>query len=743
MPSDRAPAAAPAAPPQAARVPVVRTHHGDTVTDPYEWLRGADDPAVLEHLRAENAWTASCTDHLEPLREALFEEVRARTQESDLSVPSREGGWWYYSRTVEGAQHALVCRAPVAASAAGGAGAADDPGDGSAWTPPTTAPGEPLPGEQVLLDAEAESAGHPFFALGAVAVSPDGARLAWSSDTTGDERYLLRVRDLATGTDLPDEVAGTSGAAVWAADSATLLTLVVDAAWRPSRVLRHVVGTPSAEDRVVHAEPDERFWLGLHRSRSRRYLVISSGSKTTAETWVLRADDPLGAPALLIGRREGVDHTVEHAVVGGASRFLVLHDDGAQDFRLDLTPDDAAPAADPSAWTPVLPHTPGTRLESVEAFAGFVAVGYRREALPRVGTMPVGPDGLGPLTEVAFDEPLASAHLVGGRTFDQPVVRLAHGSFTTPSGVLELHVPTGELHLRRRTPVLGGYDPASYEEHRTWATAADGTAVPVSVVQRAGTPRDGSAPGVLYGYGSYEISIDPAFSASRLSLLDRGVVFAVAHVRGGGELGRHWYDDGKQQAKPHSFTDFLAAAEHLAAGGWVDRARLVATGGSAGGLLVGAAVNLEPSRFAGVLAAVPFVDPLTTMLDESLPLTVVEQEEWGDPLRDPRAYAVIKSYAPYDNVAAVPYPPMLVTTSLHDTRVAFTEPAKWVARLRELDPSGRRAPQVLLRTELDGGHGGRSGRYEAWRERAYEHAWALDVLGLAGPPTRPGGPAAG
>lgn len=750
MPEDAAAPAAPTAPPAAARVPVERTHHGDTVTDSYEWLRDPDDPAVLEHLRAENAWAAARTDALAPLREALFEEVRARTQESDLSVPSRDGGWWYYSRTVEGAQYGLVCRAPSGPDPV--EGAADEV---AAWTPPAGAPGEPLPGEQVLLDANAEAAGHAFFALGAVTVSPDGQRLAWTCDTTGDERYVLRVRDLATGTDLPDGVEGTSGAAVWAADSATLLTLRVDAAWRPHQVLRHRVGAPAGSEEVVHTEDDERFWLGVHRTRSREHLVITSGSKTTAETWVLRADDPSGSPALLLARREGVDHAVEHAVVGGVGRFLVLHDDGAEDFRLDLTPDDAAPAADPGLWTPVLPHVPGTRLEHVEAFAGFLAVGYRRDGLPRVGVLPLlpagpdrpagldGPGGgggaapLGELAEVAFDGPLSSAHLLGGRTFDQPVVRLAHTSFTTPSGVLDLHVATGALHLRRRTPVPGGYDPADYEEHRTWARSPDGTAVPVSVVARAGTPRDGTAPGVLYGYGSYEASTDPSFSPSRLSLLDRGVVFAVAHVRGGGELGRHWYEDGRREHKPNTFADFVAAADHLVEQGWVDGARLVAWGGSAGGLLVGAALNLAPSRFAGAVAAVPFVDPLTTMLDESLPLTVIEQEEWGDPIRDPGAYAVIKGYAPYDNVAAVAMPPVLVTTSLHDTRVAFTEPAKWVARLRELDPTGSRAPGVLLRTELDGGHGGRSGRYEAWRERAYEQAWALDVLGATALPAPP------
>ena len=723
----------PSSPPLAARVPVVRTHHGETVADPYDWLRGAQDPAVLAHLEAENAWAASRTDHLAALRETLFEEVRARTQESDLSVPGREGDWWYYTRTVTGAQHPLVCRAPAT--------------DGGWGAPPLTADGQPLPGEQVLLDVEAEAAGHAFFAVGGIALSPDGARLAWSADTTGDERYVLRVRDLATGADLAEEVAGTAGQAVWASDSATLFYLRVDAAWRPHQVVRHRVGAPTDQDEVVLTEDDERFWLSLERTRSGAFVLATAGSKTTAETWALDAADPDGAFALLLGRRTGVDHAVEHAVIGGRGRFLVLHDDGARDFRLDMTPDDAVPAAPPQEWTEVLAHEPGRRLEQVDAFAGFLAVGYRREALPRAGVLRVDAGdgsrgGLGPLEEVVFDEPLSAVHVLGGRTFDQPVVRLAHTSFTTPAGVFDLTPATGALELRRRTPVLGGYDPGHYEEHRTWARAADGVAVPVSVVARAGLARDGGAPGVLYGYGAYEVSTDPGFSPSRLSLLDRGVVFAVAHVRGGGELGRAWYEQGRREHKPNTFGDFVAAADSLVEQGWVDGARLVAMGGSAGGLLVGAALNLAPHRFAGVLAGVPFVDPLTTMLDESLPLTVVEQEEWGDPIRDPAAYAVIRGYSPYDNLAPVPHPPVLATTSLHDTRVMFTEPAKWVARLRELDPAGAGAPHVLLRTELDGGHGGRSGRYEAWRERAYEYAWVLDVLGLATAPPQ-GGAAAG
>ncbi|SDQ37080.1 S9 family peptidase [Quadrisphaera sp. DSM 44207] len=706
--------APPVAPPVAQRVPTERVHHGDVVVDPYEWLRDAQDPAVHAHLDAENAYAAARTAHLQGLRGTLFEEIRSRTQESDLSVPVREGDWWYYTRTVQGGQHPLLCRCPVTAP--------DD------WTPPSTEDGAPPPGERVMLDGDAQADGHAFFALGAAAVSPDGRLLAWSVDTTGDERFTLRVRDLATGADLPDEVPGVFYGATWAADSRTVLYVTVDASWRPHRVVRHRVGTPVAEDAVVHEEPDERFWLGVGRTRSDRYLVISAESKTTTEVHLLDAGAPEGEPRLVAARREGVEYAVDHAVVGGRDVLLVLHDEGAEDFALAVVDaDDPAP----ERWRTVVEHSPGTRLDDVDAFADFVALSYRREALPRVAVLPVGPDGLGAPREVAFAEELSSTAVSSNRSFAAPLLRLEHGSFVVPPAVVDLRVADGEVLVRKRMPVLGGYDPADYEEHRDWASAPDGTRVPVSVVVRAGTPRDGTAPGLLYGYGAYEHSTDPVFSPSRLSLLDRGVVFAVAHVRGGGELGRHWYQDGKGLAKPNTFTDFVAVAEHLGRAGWIDPSRLAAMGGSAGGLLVGAVANLAPSDFAGILAAVPFVDPLTTMLDESLPLTVTEQEEWGDPLRDPAVYAAMKTYSPYENVAARPYPPILATTSLHDTRVLYVEPAKWVARLREV---GGGAPQVLLKTEVDGGHGGRSGRYEAWRERAYEYAWVLDVLGLAGAP---------
>jgi oligopeptidase B len=701
-------------PPTAKQVPLERVHHGDTVVDPYEWLRDKEDPEVLAHLEAENAYTEEQLAALEPLRERIFEEIKSRVQQTDLSVPVREGSWWYYTRSEEGKQYGISCRAPV-----------HDPDD---WSPPVTQPGSAVEGEQVLLDSNAEAEGHEFFSLGSFDVSSDGRLLAYATDTVGDERYTLRLRDLETGADLPDEVRETAPGAVLSVDGRHVFYTTVDEAWRPDTVWRHEVGG-SGEDTVVFREPDERFWVGIGLSRSRRFLMIELESKVTSEVWLLPADEPTGEFRVVWPRREGVEYSVSHAVLGGEDRLLILHNDGATNFELV-----SASAADPQGTRElVLPHDPGTRLEGVSSFAGHVAVSFRRRGLSRVGLLALpgltAPESIEPtiLREIPFDEPLFTAHLGGNPEWGQPTLRIGFGSFVTPSTVYDYDVATGALRLRKRQPVLGGYDPTDYEQRRVWAPAEDGALVPVSLVARREVfdrpPTAGPPPVLLYGYGSYEASMDPSFSPSRLSLLDRGVVFAVAHVRGGGELGREWYEQGRLLAKRTTFTDFIAAADHLIAEGYASPERLVAEGGSAGGLLMGAVANLAPDRFAGILASVPFVDPLTSILDPSLPLTVIEWDEWGNPLESPEVYEYMKSYSPYENVAELDYPRILAMTSLNDTRVLYVEPAKWVARLREVG-----AP-VLLKTEMSAGHGGVSGRYSAWRERAFELAWILDVLG--------------
>lgn len=693
----------PVGPPVAALHPVTRSHHGDDVVDEYAWLADADNPETLAYLEAENAWTEARTAHLADLRETIFTEIKNRTQETDLSVPVRHRGWWYYSRIVEGQQYSVRARSPLA-----------DPQD---WTPPTLEAGSEIDGEQILLDSNVEAEGHDFFSLGGFSLSDDGDLLAWSVDTVGNERYTIRVKDLRTGKVLDDEVTDTSGGITWSADSTHFFYTTVDDAWRPHRIWRHALGSDEP-DVLVYEETDERFFTGIGRTQSEKYLAIGSSSKITSEVRILDANDPTGEFTVVWPRETGVEYSVEHAVIAGEDRLMVLHNRGAINFTLVSVPADR-PLDVP---TDVLRHRDDVRLEDVEVFAGQIAVQYRRDAMSRVGIMRLDAGGIGPMTEIDFGEELVTSGVGANAEWDQPVVRMGYGSFVTPAKVVDYVVATGEIRVLKQAVVLGGYDPADYEQHRIWATADDGTRVPVSLVCRKGTPRDGTAPALIYGYGSYETSIDPGLSISRLSLLDRGFVFAVAHVRGGGEMGRAWYEDGKLLHKRNTFTDFIAAARLLVTDGWTSADRLVAEGGSAGGLLMGAVANLAPGDFAGILASVPFVDALTSILDPSLPLTVIEWDEWGDPLHDPEVYAYMKSYTPYENVRPTSYPDILAVTSLHDTRVRYVEPAKWIARLRTT-ASGN----FLLKTEMSAGHGGVSGRYSSWRERAEELAWIIDT----------------
>jgi oligopeptidase B len=704
-----------AQPPIAERRPVVRRHHGDEVVDEYEWLRDAKDPGTIAYLEAENAWAEQQTAHLADLREQVFEEIKSRTLETDLSVPVRHGDWWYYSRTVEGQQYSIRCRCPI------------DEGGKTSWDPPVLEAGSEISNEQVLLDSNAEAADHDFFSLGGFSLNDDDTLLAWSVDVVGDERYTIRIKDLRTGELLPDTVAGTSGGITWSADSTHFFYTTVDDAWRPFRVWRHELGsTPEIDgtaDVLVHEETDERFFTGIGRTQSERYLVIGSSSKITSEVRVLEADDPEGEFRVVRPRESGVEYSLEHARLAGEDVFLLLHNREALNFELV-----AVPAAGPyDDDTVLIGHRDDVRLEDVDVFARQVVVSYRRDAIARIAVMlldDAAPNGLGDPREIDFGQELFTSGVGANAEWDQPLVRVGFGSFVTPATVYDYVVATGELILRKQQPVLGGYDPADYEQHRTWATADDGTKIPVSIVCRAGTERDGSSPALIYGYGSYEASMDPGMSVPRLSLLDRGFVFAIAHVRGGGELGRTWYEQGKMLHKKNTFTDFVAAARHLVDEGWTSADRLIAEGGSAGGLLMGAVANLAPDAFAGIVASVPFVDALTSILDPSLPLTVIEWDEWGDPLHDPDVYAYMKSYTPYENVEAREYPAILAVTSLHDTRVLFVEPAKWVARLRATATGD--AP-LLLKTEMNAGHGGVSGRYAAWKERAWELAWIIDT----------------
>jgi len=690
-------------PPTAKEVPTERTYHGDTVIDEYAWLAVKDDPDTIAYLTAENAYTEAATAELAPLRDQVFAEIKARTQESDLSVPVRKGGWWHYSRTVEGQQYAVYCRREVR------------PGE---VIPPISADGEPLDGEEVLLDANELAAGHDFFDLGAFKSSPDQRWLAYSTDFNGNERFTLKVKDLATGALLPDEIPDTYGGCAWSLDASTLYYVTVDAAWRPYRVWRHRIGTPADQDTIVFSEADERFHVYVSLTRSERYLLIRSASETTSEVWLLDAAAPDGEFTVVAPRRPGVDYDIGQA----GDRLLILHNDGAENFEIAT-----APLTAPADWTPLVAHRADTRLLGFDEFADFTVVYFRRDGL--TGLRVMRRDGE---YEIAFDEPVYRVGPGPNPEFAATRYRLSYTSLVTPGSVYDCEMATGELTLLKRQPVLPSpagepYRPQDYEEYREWAVADDGTRVPISLVCRKGTPRDGSAPCLLYGYGSYELSRDPSFSIPVLSLLDRGFVYAIAHIRGGGEMGRSWYLNGKLLHKKNTFTDFIACARHLVREHWTSADRLIARGGSAGGLLMGAVANMAPEAFAGIVAHVPFVDALNSILDPSLPLTVTEWEEWGDPLHDPEFYAYMKSYSPYENVTAQAYPPLFALGGLNDTRVKYHEPAKWIARLRATAKGG----PFLLKIEMEAGHGGRSGRYDAWREEALVLAW---IITTARPP---------
>jgi oligopeptidase B len=696
-------------PPAAERRPVTLEAHGDVRTDDWFWLRDKDDPDVIAHLEAENTYTATVTAGTSRLQEALFTEMVARIEETDLSVPVRKGPWLYFGRTLEGSNYGIHCRRP-----------ADGPGDV----------------EQVLLDENTLAEGHDFFSLGNFSISPDHRWLVYSTDTTGGERYTMRFRDLVTGTEADESIEDTSYGVAWANDNTTVFYVRVDEAMRPFQLWRHRVGTDPAGDVLVIEEPDDHFYLGVGRTKDDSYVLCGLDSKVTSEMRILDADDPGGEFTVFEPRRQGIEYSVDHdrgdPASGRPGRFLVVTNDGAEDFRL-MEASDHAPGRE--HWTEVIPARTGVRLDAVDPFVRHLAVYEREDGGTRMRVIEHASG-----TSTPVDQPESPSTVWGEANpeYDSTVLRYGYTSLATPRSVYDLDLDSGELTLRKRQPVLGGFDPGRYRTERQWAIAADGTRVPISLVYRTDlvdgpVPGSDGAPCLLYGYGSYEASMDPTFSSLRLSLLDRGFVFAIAHVRGGGEMGRHWYEEGKFAAKPNTFTDFVACARHLVTDGWTSPARLVARGGSAGGLLMGAVANLAPELFRAIVAEVPFVDCLTTILDETLPLTVLEWEEWGNPVDDPEIYRVMKSYSPYDNVRAVDgtgrpvrYPDILATGGLTDPRVGFWEPAKWVAKLRAANPENR----ALLKTEMGAGHGGPSGRYDAWRDEAFVYAFVLDALGM-------------
>jgi oligopeptidase B len=686
-----------ATPPAARRVPHELTEHGDVREDDWYWLRNRDDPEVIAYLEAENAYADAALAPLASLRSRIFDEIKGRVQETDESAPVAEGVWEYTSRTVEGLQYALHCRRPR------GCG-------------PETA--------NVVLDENVLAGDHDYFSLGGFEVTPDHSVLAYAVDFTGGERYTLRFRDLATGNDLPDVVENVTYGLAWADDGRTCFYVRPDDAMRPNEVWRHTLGTPADDDVLVLQEDDERFYVGVERTRSGRFVLVDVSSKLTSEVWFVPTASPAGELQVIEPREQGHEYAVEHhwsEALG--DRFLILTNQGGRARNFELV---AAPTASPGRadWTPLVPHRDDVKLDSVTAFADHLVLSERANGLERLRVMSVGG---GDLHEVVMPDPVYSVWVGPNPEFATGTLRYGYTSLVAPVTDVDYAMDTRTAAIVKTQPVLGGYDPAQYLSARLWATATDGTRIPISLVHRRDTPIDSSAPALLYGYGSYEISTDPSFRASRLSLLDRGFVFAIAHVRGGGEMGRQWYEAGRLEHKANTFTDFVACAEHLVATGYTNPARLAARGGSAGGLLMGVVANLRPDLFAAIVAEVPFVDVVTTMLDPTLPLTVTEWEEWGDP-REPEAYIRMKAYSPYDNVRATDYPALLVTTGLNDPRVQYWEPAKWVAKLRVLSTSGK---PILLRTEMGAGHGGPSGRYDAWRDEAIVLAFVCDAVGAA------------
>ncbi len=675
-------------PPVAARRPRVEKVHGDRRVDDYFWMRDREDAEVAAYLHAENTYTDAVLQPTAGLQVALYEEMLARIKETDMRVPYRKGRFFYYSRTEQGKQYPIYCRR-----------------EGS------------LDGlESVTLDLNALAEGRPFMDLGAYTVSDDGKRLAFSVDDVGFRQYTLQVKDVVTGDLLPLRVEKVVSVA-WAADNETLFYVVEeDSTKRPYRLYRHRLFT--SEHDLVHEEADEAFNIGVGRTRSLRYVVLGIGSHTTSEARFLAADEPRGEWTLVAPRVHEQEYDLEHH----GDHFWIRVNDTGRHFRLVK-----APVSSPGRehWQEIVPHRPEVMLEGIDLFLHHAVVFERENGLPHVRITDLRTNAS---HRLAFPEPVYSAFPDANPEFDTTVFRYSYQSLITPSSVFDYDMDARTRVLLKQTEVLGGYDPSRYETERQFATAPDGVRIPLSVVYRHGLARDGNAPLHLYGYGSYGLSMPVGFSSNRLSLLDRGFTIAIAHIRGGGELGKAWHDAGRMMNKKNTFSDFIACAEHLIAEKWTSADRLVVEGGSAGGLLMGAVVNQRPELFRAVVSKVPFVDVINSMLDETLPLTVGEFEEWGNPKKR-NDYEYMRGYCPYTNLERKAYPAMLVKTSFHDSQVMYWEPAKYVAKMRTLKTD--REP-LLLKTNMAAGHGGASGRYDALREAALDYAFILTRVGIAG-----------
>jgi len=675
-----------APPPTAPIRPYTVRIHGDTLIDNYFWIKDKKDPATIAYIEAENAYTAAVTKPLEPFADKLYQDILRRIKQTDLSVPYQKRGWWYYSKNEEGKQYPIRCRK---------LGNLDAP-------------------EQVILDGNELAKGQKFASVGTFNVSDDGHLLAYSVDTTGFREYMLYVKDLRTGKLVTERPLAKVSNAVWAADNKTLFYVTEDQAKRPHKVWRHVLGEGQATP--VYEEKDELYRLGVRRSRDDRLVFIQANSSDTDEAWYVPADKPESAPVGLLPREKGHEFSVDHR----NGLFYIVTNKDAKDYRVVT-----APVADPSPknWAEIIPHRPGTYVGGVQVFADFMAVLETEKAVPQVAVYDFKAGGS---HRLSFAEPIRSVFPAENPEFNTEKLRFTYQSFITPPSVFEYDMSTRERKLLKRTEVLGGYEPSQYACERIEATAPDGTKVPISLCYKKGTPRDGTAACNLNGYGAYGAPGIVGFNVANLALLDRGVVVALAHIRGGKDLGQHWHDQGKMMQKRNSFTDFIACADHLVNTKICSRDRLVIRGGSAGGLLMGAVVNMRPDVAKAVVLDVPFVDVINTMMDKSLPLTVQEFLEWGNP-DVTEEYQYLKSYCPYTNLKPGTYPAMLVTTSLNDSQVLFHEPTKYVAKLRTLKKD--KTP-LLFKCNMAGGHGGSSGRYDVLKEAAFRFAFMLDQMGI-------------
>jgi len=679
-------------PPVPPKRPHVVSIHGDQVIDNYFWMRERDNPEVIAHLEAENRYTEEMTAHIAGLRERLYSEMRSRLREEDESVPDRYGPFVYFTRTQAGRQYPMVCRRPIHNAQ-----------------------------EEILLDINTLAEGHAFTRIGVFQPTHDGRRLAWSVDVNGSETYTLFIKDLTTGALLDRPISNTYYGVAWSSDGQYLFYTTLDDARRPYRVYRHAIGSDPEADTLVYEETDHLFHVDVSLTRSRAYILVTSHSNTTSEVYAIPADEPTTAPRLLLPRRHRVEYTAHHC----GDHFYFLTNDNALNFRVLRTPVDDARL---ERMEEIIPHRNDVMIDDIALFADHLVAYERADARERVEiidlrtgeahllTFPEQVYTLQPWDRDALWEP--------NLEFDTAVLRLHVMSLTQPRTIYDYDMTSRVLQLVKRDDIPG-YDPSRYRSERLWATAGDGVRIPISIVYRADVTRP--APLLLYGYGSYGATADPRFSLERISLLDRGVIFAIAHVRGGGELGRAWYEAGKMLNKRNTFTDFIACAEHLIAGGYTTPERLAIMGRSAGGLLVGAVTTMRPDLMRCVIADVPFVDVINTMLDPSIPLTAIEFEEWGNPAIAEQ-YAYMKSYSPYDNTTPRAYPAILATAGLHDPRVQYWEPAKWVAKLRDVKTNDT---PVLLKTEMTAGHAGPSGRYDRLRDTAFEYAFLLDHLGVS------------